>query len=86
MQAHVPLNGNFTKTGNYVWGGALTLAWKQLIHDIIKQPIKISSNDKAAKQITENFNHSLFNENMLRKDCYYVKSGFGNHTVKLINE
>jgi hypothetical protein len=36
MQAHVPLNGNFTKTGNYVWGGALTLAWKQLIHDIIK--------------------------------------------------
>jgi hypothetical protein len=35
------LNGSFTKNKNYVWGGALTLAWKQLIEKIILEPIKI---------------------------------------------
>jgi hypothetical protein len=36
MQTFTPLNGSFTKKGNYVWGGGLTLSWKQLIQDIIK--------------------------------------------------
>lgn len=29
------LNGGTTSAGNYVWGGALTLAWKQLANDIV---------------------------------------------------
>lgn len=33
-------NGSFTSKGNYAWGGALTLAWKQLASEIIKEPIK----------------------------------------------
>lgn len=31
MEAHARLNGSFTTKGNYLWGGALTLAWKQLV-------------------------------------------------------
>lgn len=36
MEAQDKLNGSFTSKGNYVWGGALTLAWKQLSKNIIK--------------------------------------------------
>ena len=43
MQAHAPLNGSYTSKRNYLWGGALTLAWKQLAHDIIKEPIRIKT-------------------------------------------
>ena len=32
----VELNGSITKTGNYIWGGALTLAWKELIANFVK--------------------------------------------------
>lgn len=30
------MNGSTLADGSYVWGGALTLAWKKLISDIVK--------------------------------------------------
>lgn len=40
------LNGSQSKNGNFVWGAALTLAWKNLSKLIIKEPIKIQSDNK----------------------------------------
>lgn len=85
MQAHAHLNGSTTKTGNFVWGAALTLAWKQLCDQIIHEPIKIESTNKKALEIVDNFNSSPCDFKMLDKDCYYARSGFGNKTVNLIN-
>lgn len=31
MDAHAKLNGSLTSKDNFVWGAALTLAWKNLI-------------------------------------------------------
>jgi hypothetical protein len=43
MQAYTPLNGSYTSKGNYLWGGALTLAWKQMAKEIIKGTTKVNS-------------------------------------------
>lgn len=65
MQPFANLNGGYTNKGNYVWGGALTLAWKQLVKDIIKEPIKINSQNGEALNIVKNFNESPFTAKML---------------------
>lgn len=36
MEGPVKINGSVIADGSYVWGGALTLAWKKLISDIVK--------------------------------------------------
>jgi hypothetical protein len=82
----VNLNGGKTQKGNYVWGAALTLAWKNLCQDILKEPVRIQSQDKTALAITENFNRSPCDFKMLSPDCYYARTGFGNKTVRIINE
>lgn len=86
MQAHTKLNGSTTQKGNYIWGAALTLAWKHLIKEIIHEPIKIKSSDKKALEITDNFNQSPCDFDMMSPECYYARAGFGNKTVHLINE
>lgn len=78
MQPFVNLNGGFTNKGNYVWGGALTLAWRQLVEEIIKEPIKINSQNTEALRIVDNFNNSPFNTKMLSESCFYARAGFGN--------
>ena len=50
------LNGVWTGKNNFLWGAALTLAWKQLCKEIIKEDIKIASQDKKALEIVQNFN------------------------------
>ena len=41
----ITLNGFITNKGNYLWSGALTLAWKDLRATFIKEDIRIKSND-----------------------------------------
>ena len=38
-------NGFLTKNNNYVWGGAMCLAWTELKNNIIKNPIKLNTKD-----------------------------------------
>ena len=56
IETNHKLNGGYTGKGNYLWGAALTLAWKSLVTDIIKEPIQINSTDPIALAITNNFN------------------------------
>lgn len=86
MQSTVNLNGSKTKKGNFVWGAALTLAWKNLIYDIIKEPIQVKTDKNEAIQIVNNFNDSPINSKILDESSYYAKTGFGNKTIHLINE
>jgi hypothetical protein len=78
MQAYTALNGSYTGKRNYLWGGALTLAWKQLAKDILKGAIDVNSKKNDVLEIVSNFNKSPFETNMLSESCYYVRAGFGN--------
>lgn len=80
------MNSFETPHGNIMWGAALTLAWKELCNNIIKAPIKLQSKDPLAIKIADNFNNSPSSVADLSPECYYVKSGFGNQTIKLINK
>ena len=82
----IELNGSQTEKGNYLWGGALTLAWQELKDQIIKEEVKIDTNDSSVEQIVYNFNNSPFNKTHLSEEAYYISAGFGNNAVKKINE
>ena len=58
----VKLNGSSTKKGNYLWGGALTLAWQNLRDEIIKENITLANQSPIVQEIVHNFNHSPFNK------------------------
>ena len=76
--------GSYIK-GNYIWGGAMSLAWTDLSKNIIKAPIQLNTSDKKVISLVENFNHPTFTKNDLDEKSYYIKSGFGNKTITAIN-
>ncbi|MBN1983819.1 MAG: hypothetical protein JW795_19950 [Chitinivibrionales bacterium] len=71
--------------GNYLWSCAMNLAWHELKDSIIKKPIKVKSRDAAVLKIVSQFNNASFTKNDLDPASYYIKSGFGQQTVELIN-
>jgi PBP1b-binding outer membrane lipoprotein LpoB len=71
--------------GNYVWGGAMNLAWNEAVENIIHEKIKLNTTDPAALLMTDKLNNSVFNKNDLDEASYYVKSGFGPRTLAEIN-
>jgi hypothetical protein len=72
--------------GNFIWGGAMNLAWNELSDNILGEDLALATDDKAALEITQKFNNRPFNEEDLSEDSYYVKSGYGQETVELINK
>ena len=71
--------------GNYVWGGAMNLAWDELNGNILHEKLKLNTNDKRALAMVDKLNRSQFTKNDLDEKSYYVKSGFGQETVDIIN-
>jgi hypothetical protein len=72
--------------GNYVWGGAMNLAWNELTNKIVKEPIRLNTDDKAALATLAEFNAPVITIEDLDAASYYVKSGFGPATQDLINQ
>jgi hypothetical protein len=72
--------------GNYVWGGAMNLAWNELNENILHEKLRLNTYDKKALEMVDKLNHSPFTRNDLDEKSYYIKSGFGQETVDLINE
>ncbi len=72
--------------GNYVWGGAMNLAWNELNDNILHDKLRLATNDKVILGMVECFNHSIFTKNDLDEESYYIKSGYGQETVKTINK
>jgi hypothetical protein len=81
-------NFNYTGSdykGNYVWGGAMNLAWTELADNIVKDTIQLVTNDKAALQMLDKLNHPVMTVQDIDAESYYVKSGFGPQTQDIIN-
>ena len=73
-----PLNYCITSNGNVLYGAALTLAWKELSQQIIKDKIMIQSNDQAALAIVDKFNNATVSKADLSPESYYATAGYGN--------
>lgn len=81
-------NFNYTGSdhqGNYIWGGAMNLAWTELADNIVKDTIRLATDDKAALNTLDKLNHPVITKNDLDEASYYVKSGFGPQTQDIIN-
>ena len=79
-------NGFQTKKGNFIWGGAMCLAWAELKHSIIKENIKLAGASKDALQMIDNFNAERFHKGAIDPNCVYIKSGYGKKTLDIINK
>lgn len=71
--------------GNYVWGGAMNLAWTELAKNIIKDDIQLNTQDEIALEMVSKLNDAPFSISDLDEESYYVKSGYGQSTVDEIN-
>jgi len=82
-------NGNYLgslQKGNYVWGGAMNLAWSELTDNILKGKMQFATTDKIVLSMMDKFNNPVFTKKDLDEKSYYIKSGYGQKTVKLINK
>ena len=83
------LGNNYTGSyykGNYVWGGAMNLAWNELNDNILHEKLALDTTDKTALDLVSKLNNSMFTKNDLDEESYYIKSGFGQETVNIINK
>lgn len=83
------ITGNYLGSdynGNYVWGGAMNLAWTELNENILHEKIKLATDDKIALEMVEKLNNPVFTKNDLDEKSYYVKSGYGQKAVDAINQ
>jgi len=76
--------GSYYK-GNYVWGGAMNLAWNELNENILQEKLKLRTDNEVALGMVEKLNNSPFSKQDLDVKSYYIKSGYGQETVDEIN-
>jgi hypothetical protein len=72
--------------GNYVWGGAMNLAWNELNSNILHENLQLNTTDKTALKMVNSLNKPVFSKKDLDAKSYYIKSGYGQETVNLINQ
>jgi hypothetical protein len=78
--------GSYYK-GNYVWGGAMNLAWKNLSESMLDgEKIRLSTKEKAALDMAEKLNNAVFEKSDIDEESYYIKIGYGQEVVDLINQ
>ncbi len=85
----VNITGNYLGSDykeNYVWGGAMNLAWNELNDNILNEKLKLNTDEKIAIEMVEKFNNPIFTKNDLDQKSYYIKSGYGQETVNTINK
>jgi hypothetical protein len=82
------ISGNYLGSdykGNYVWGGAMNLAWNELNENMLREKLQLNTNDKVALEMVSKLNDAPFSKSDLDEESYYVKSGYGQSTVDEIN-
>ncbi len=85
----VSISGNYLGSdykGNYVWGGAMNLAWNELNENILQEKLELNTTDNIALEMVEKLNDAPFSKNDLDEKSYYIKSGYGQKTVDEINQ
>jgi len=82
------ISGNYLGSyyeGNYVWGGAMNLAWNELNENILNEKLQLASDDTTALKMVKKLNDAPFSKTDLDEASYYIKSGYGQSTVEKIN-
>lgn len=73
--------------GNYLYAGAMTLAWQEFNGNILKgEKIVLDTTNQTALDLADKFNNSPFSKNDLDEASYYVNSGYGQYIIDKINE
>ena len=71
--------------GNYVWCGAMNLAWNELNENVIHGKLQLDTRDQRALDMVGALNNSPFGSRDLDEASSYVGSGFGQGTVDRVN-
>ncbi len=71
---------------NYVWGLAMNLAWHDLNENVLHGKVKLKTGDEIALRMADQLNEAPFTKNDLDEKSYYIKSGYGQKTVDVINK
>ncbi len=82
---------NYNYTGskyqqNYVWGGAMNMAWTELAESFAKGAIELDTAEPKTLEMLKRFNNPVFSKQDMDEQSYYVKSGYGQETVNAINQ
>ena len=72
--------------GNFVWGLAMNLAWDELNESVLHEKLKLKTDDKIALKMADRLNSAPFTKKDLDEKSYYIKSGYGQKTIDLINK
>ncbi len=65
----------------------MQLAWNELREQFASsKPLLLKTEDNHSLQVIKNFNEGSFTRDDINKDSIYVKSGYGQATLNLINQ
>jgi hypothetical protein len=64
----------------------MNFAWNELKENILKENIILDTKDEKALELTKKLNNSIITKNILDEESYYIKSGYGQETVDIINK
>ena len=89
LSTKAAISGNYLgsyDTGNYVWGGAMNLAWNDLNSNILHEKLALNTDDSTVLSMVAKLNDPVFTKNDLDAASYYIKSGYGQGIVDEINK
>ena len=64
----------------------MNFAWNELKENILKENVILDTKDKKALKLTDKLNNSIITKNILDEESYYIKSGYGQKTIDIINK
>lgn len=82
-------NHNYTGSSfkeNYVWGGAMNMAWNELIDSYTHSEITLKTEQDQTLEMLKKLNDPVFSKKDMDEASYYIKSGYGQKTVDYINK
>lgn len=90
-QDNIPtvLAGKYTGSkykGNYIYAGAMNLAWNDLIDSITHEKIQLNTDDAKASKTADALNNPVFSKKDIDAESYYIKAGYGQKTLETINK
>jgi hypothetical protein len=77
-------NGNFCR-GNYIWTGAMSIAWKDMSDSLVGWDIRLKTADATANQTLQMLYNSLISKYDIDDNTYCYRYGFGQRGVDFIN-
>jgi len=82
-------NLNFTGStlkDNYIWGGAMNMAWNELLDSFVKEKLSLDTDNELTISTLDRLNNPVFTKQDMDSESYYIKSGYGQATVDAINK